>query len=712
MSTVTLDHAAGAQAPRRAWWAQAVEAQRGRSFLWAAPSLALGIGWYFALPAEPGGLLLAAMACVAVALLWIGRPGGPMLLAGLCLVGFALAGFQTWRAAAPLLAATTGEVSVSGNVVSVDRSSRTRMVMILAPERIDGLEPSRLPKRLRLSLPERAGVPPPGARVAFAARLSPLPSPVEPGGFDYGRSLWLEGIGGTGRVTSETVTVLAPPDALLPLAAWLSELRAGMGARIRAVLAEPYASFAEALITGERSTIPAEIKNSLLVSGLFHILSISGLHMWLVAGGVFWALRAALALFPALALRHPIRKWAAGAALLMALFYMLLADGGVATVRSFIMVAIVFFAIIVDRPALSMRNLALAAVIILVIDPEAAIEAGFQMSFLAVLGLVTFYEAWSHYKQSRGDGSSRERHWSRRLAAWVASAFLASLVTSLIAGFSSSLPAAYHFGRISPYGVLANGMAIPVVGGLVMPFALMAALLMPLGLEQLPLLIMGKGLELVILISDFVAALPGANEVIARPPALAMTVVVAGLLLLCLLAGPLRLAGVVVMAVGGLLMVWAPPPPDLIIETSGQNVALRNDSGQLVPAQPRRARFAVEKWLQSNGEEASLAEAAGRPGWSCVAGRCTAEVKGFRVVYLSAGEGGQLDCRGADILVSAFPLRGACGSVPWRIDRFDLWRHGAHAVSLSAARPVVRTARGEQGRRPWVVTPEARRSTD
>ncbi len=134
-----------------------------------------------------------------------------------------------------------------------------------------------------------------------------------------------------------------------------------MGSRIKAVLDEPYASFAEALITGERSSIPKEINQSLLVSGLFHILSISGLHMWLVAGGVFWTVRAGLALVPWLALRFPIKKWAAAAALLMGLFYMLLAEGGVATERSFLMIAVVFFAVLVDRPAISSRNLAIAA---------------------------------------------------------------------------------------------------------------------------------------------------------------------------------------------------------------------------------------------------------------------------------------------------------------------------------------------------------------
>jgi competence protein ComEC len=715
MSIATLDHVGAEEPPRTAWLARALRsaahAQQGRSFLWVAPALAAGIGMYFMLLTEPGKLLLFTAAGLAAVLMWFGRAAGLMLLAGVMLLGFALAGVQSWRAAAPLLASTTGEVTVTGRVLSVERSSRTRRVMIVAPEAIQGLAPERLPARLRLSLPEKAGATPPGARVSFKARLAPLPSPVQPGGFDYGRSLWLDGIGGTGRVTSETITLLDGPALAFPLDPWLAALRAAMGARIHAALAEPYASFAEALITGERSTIPPEINKSLLVSGLYHILSISGLHMWLAAGGVFWTVRAGLALVPGLALRYPIRKWAAGAALLMGLFYMLLAEGGVATARSFIMVAIVFFAIIVERPAVSMRNLMLAAVVILVLDPEAAIEASFQMSFLAVLGLVAFYEFWARWKAGR-ETVEVHRRWTSRVAVWAATAFLASLVTSLIAGFSSSLPAAYHFGRISPYGVVANGLAIPVVGVLVMPFALLAAVLMPFGLEQLPLVVMGKGLELVIAISNAVAAFPGANEVIAKPPLMAMVVLASGMMLLCLLSGPVRLAGLGVMAAGGLLALTAPPLPDLLIETTGSNVAFRDDAGRLVPARPRHARFAVEKWLQANGEEAGLAEAAKRTGWTCADGRCSAQVRGRTIVYLAGREGKEAQCRGVDILIADFPLRGACRFVPLRIDRFDLWRHGAHAVYLSGPESEVRTARGEQGRRPWVVVPEPRRAPD
>lgn len=717
MSIAMLDRAGAEESPRTAWLASALRRtwtdQQGRTFLWCAPALATGIGLYFALPAEPEPLLLVTAAALGVLLVWLGQPAGLLLLVGAVLFGFALAGLQTSRSATPLLAATTGEVTVTGRAVSVERSSRTRLVMVLAPEQIEGLEAARLPKLLRLSLPEKAGLTPPGARVILKARLAPLPTPVAPGAFDYGRKLWLEGIGGTGRVTSADIILLEAPQGTTLIAARLTALRSAMGARIHAALAEPYASFAEALITGERSTIPPEINKSLLVSGLYHILSISGLHMWLVAGGVFWAVRAGLALVPAVALRCPIRKWAAVAALLMALFYMLLAEGGVATLRSFIMVAIVFFAVIVDRPALSARNLALAAVAILVLDPKAAIEASFQMSFLAVLGLVTFHEAWARYRTGRGiSAQAMQRHWAWRITAWGLAAFAASLVTSLIAGATSSLPAAYHFGRVSPYGVLANGLAIPVVGGMVMPFAIMSALLMPFGLEQLPLTVMGKGLELVILISNWVASLPGANEVIARPPLLATTTVAVGVMLLCLLAGPLRLGGLAVMAAGGLQMLNPPPLPDVLIETTAQNVAFRDGAGHLVPAQPRRGRFAVEKWLQANGEEESPGSAAKRAGWVCAEGRCAAEVKGRRIVYLVGLEGKALDCRGADILIADFPLRGACRGVPLRVDRFDLWRSGAHAIYLGEVDPVVRTARSEQGRRPWVVRPEPRRPSD
>lgn len=683
------------------------EAQHGRLLLWCPAALAAGIGLYFACPTEPALALATALACVGLVLLWLGRKAPLIVLVAAVMLGFSIAKFRTDWVATPLLTATTPEVTVSGRVLSIDRATASRLVMILAPDRIDGLSGEKIPRRIRLSLPEKAGHPAPGAIVTFKARLSPLPAPVMPGGFDYARKLWFESIGATGRVTSPVTATGLEAGPRQWLDSWLGGLRTAMGARIHAALAEPWASFAEALITGERSTIPPDINRSLQVSGLFHILSISGLHMWLVAGGVFWAVRAALAVVPTLALAWPIKKWAAAAALLSGFFYMLLANSGVATERAFIMVAVVFFAVMVDRPALSTRSLAIAALIILLREPEAAVDASFQMSFLAVLGLVTFHEAWSRHAAARGRDRG-PRHWSLRLALWAVTAVALSLVTSLIAGAGSSLPAAYHFGRLSPYGVLANGLAIPVVGLVVMPAALVSVLLMPLGLEWLPLRVMAEGLHLLTIISDRIAALPGADSILARPSVAAVAVMAAGFVWLALFRGSARWAGLPVLAIGAALALQPEPMPDLLVSRAGENVALRNADGLLVPALPRRARFSVEKWLAAGGEEEGMSEASRRGGWTCSGSSCRAKVADRTVLYVSNREGQAVDCKGIDILVTDFPLRGACASVPTRIDRFDLWRHGAHALHLGPAGIRIETAREAQGQRPWVVKPEPR----
>ena len=690
---------------------RATDAQRGRALLWWPVGLASGIGLYFALPQEPALALALGLLALGTVLAALGRAAPLLLLLAAVVLGFALASLRAQMVGTPVLAAATGEVAVTGRVVDVRRAAARRLAIVVEPISVEGLASRDLPKRIRLTAIERGERPTPGMVLAFRARLQPLPAPVMPGGFDYGRALWFEGIGGTGRITSE-ITVTGNAASLFQrVESALADLRHIMGQRIHAALDEPYASFAEALITGERSTIPPEINRSLLVSGLFHILSISGLHMWLVAGGVFWVVRAALALSPSLALRFPIRSWAAGAALAAGFFYMLLADSGVATLRAFIMVAVVFLAMMLERPALSTRNLAIAALLVLAVQPEAAVTASFQMSFLAVLGLVAFYEAWSRRRARSADDPPVHRHWSLRLARWGVAALGVSLLTSLIAGAASSVPAAYHFGRLSPYGVLANGLAIPVVGVVVMPAGLMAALLMPFGLEALPLAAMAWGLEAVTAISDAVAALPGADAVAPRPSLMAIMLMAGGVTGLSLLAGPWRLAGLLPLALGGALALQPQPMADILIDRTASNVAFRDAAGLLVPAHPRRARFSVEKWLAANGEEASLAEAARRPGWACRAGRCEAQVKGKRVAYLSRAENRPVDCANIDILIADFPLRGRCRNVPLHLDRFDVWRSGAQGVFIEGQGLRVETARGGQGARPWVVEPRRRAAT-
>ena len=226
----------------------------------------------------------------------------------------------------------------------VERASERRATIILEPDKIEGMTTAQLPRRLRLSNSLKNGEPAIGDRIAFKARLAPNASPTMPGGFDYGRQQYFEGIGGTGRITSKIDTLGTASSASLWLSGTLHNLRQDIGGRIRQHLQATLAAFAEALITGERASIPKEVNKSLQISGLFHILSISGLHMSLAAGGVFWLVRALLALSPSIAQHWPIKKWAAAAALVFGFAYMLLAGSGTATQRSYIMLAVVFLA--------------------------------------------------------------------------------------------------------------------------------------------------------------------------------------------------------------------------------------------------------------------------------------------------------------------------------------------------------------------------------
>jgi len=692
----------------RLWLQERLAEQQGRAFLWTPIALTFGIWIYFALMAEPSWIGLAPLAVIAAVLLWLGRFRPWLMIVALVPVGLLLAKAGADNGATPVLRMTMPEKIVTGTVEDRALSGRGRQVFVLRVEAIEGVVPADTPLKLRVSASAKQGEVRVGSHVSFKAFLAPLPTPVFPGGFDYGRQLWLDGIGGTGRAVGPVTAGTDAPPWSLWLDAALEDVRSAIGQRIRAVLQGTDAAIAEALITGERSAIPKDVNLSFQISGLAHVLSISGLHMALAAGGVFWLVRAMLAVFPRLALNYPIKKWAAVAALLAGFFYMLLAASGTATQRSYIMIAVMFFAMLVDRPAISVRNLALAAVIILVLEPDAAISASFQMSFMAVLGLTAFYEFWREWKQRRGVVPAEERHWAVKIGLKIAAGAVGALLTTIIAGAMSSIPAAYHFGRLSPYSILGNGLALPVISLIIMPAALASVILMPFGLEHWPLWLMGKGIGLMMAISDWVAHLPDAALLVPQLPALNAMALATGAALFCLLRGRLRLIGPVV-ALAAIVMPHGAALPDILVDRAGAAVAFRNGEGGLVPAPGRKGRFSIGKWLVASGDETSPAEAAKRVGWACDQTACTAKVSG-KVLAFWRVENSPGSCAGIDILIAAFPLRGACPDIPTRIDRFDLWRNGAYGLRVAEDDTVtIETARGLAGDRPWSQKPLPRK---
>jgi len=700
-----------ADGEKRAGWLDraraALAVQQGSFFLWSPLCLIAGIWGYFALPREPPPVAFALVAVILV-LLAFGvhfkqSVAAKILL--LVLVGFSLAKIRTEWVSAPTIRAPTGEVMLSGVVENFEIRGPKRAVAILRILALEGQGVTRMPTRARLSVTSASGLRA-GQMIKAKAQLFPLSAPALPDGYDYGRSLWFEGIGATGRLYGDILIEGTDPSWLLRCEAMLQDLRDAIGGRIRAVLPADRSGVGEAMITGARGTIPRDVNNSLQVSGLYHILSISGLHMSLVAGGFFWLVRALLALSPSLAMSYPIKKWAALAGLAMGFAYMMLAGPSVAPQRSYIMLSVMFIAILVDRPALSMRNLAIAALIILVVMPEAALTASLQMSFLAVMGLLAFHDAWSKWLMR---GERADLGLIARAARAVSDAVLAAAFTTLAAGGMSSIAAAYHFGRLAPYSLIANLLALPVMSIIVMPMALLAVMVMPLGLEVLPLRMMDEGLVLVQAISDWVSGLPSAQGLIPALPLSAALLLSFAAIILCLTKGMLRLLALPIAATALVIAVFV-QRPDIYIDAAAKNVAIRTDRNELVPAHPRRGRFAAGLWLRAEGDGATPADASHRSGWACEGAVCRASVKGRRVIYLTDEQPAMtIPCAEADILIAAFPLRGRCRSVPVRIDRFTVWRAGAHALYLDEHGIRLDASREEQGARPWVIVPEPRR---
>ena len=677
--------------------------QASRMMLWSPLFLIAGIWTYFNLPQEPSLLAVGVLAALSALLFRLGRTRTFSLICALIFFGLVTAKFREYVVHTPLLRAYVSESDISGFVADADNRGNSKRIIVVELDSATNIPEGEMPRRVRISSFHAESVLI-GDYVSMKARLSPLPMPVSPGAFDYGRDLYFQSIGATGQSSTEPTIEIKDVPYKFVIRRFFHAMRSAMGARITSVIPGPLGAFANAVITGERAAIPKEMNTSLQISGLAHILSISGLHMTLVAGGVFWVVRAFLALFPYLALRYPIKKWAAVAALVVGLIYMLLADSGSATERSYIMIAVMFFAMLVDRPAVSLRNLAISAILILVVTPEESMGASFQMSFLAVMGLAAFFEWW-HQRPVDMKKIAASRTQRFILSTWKHVA--GSVMTTLVAGGLSSMAAAYHFGRMAPYGTIANGLSLPVVGILVMPPALASAMLMPFGLEELPLKVMEFGLKITMWISDLVASWPGANVLIPKPALTSIVVMVLGSAILCIGVGRFRFLGVVMMSVG-LASSQLAQRPQILIEERGSNVAVLDEQGHYVFADPSKGKFAGEKWLQSNGEITTMAAASQLAGWVCAEGMCFADVGEKSIGYIHSQTAPDWTCPPVDIIIADFPLHHACAEATIRIDRFDVWRHGAHAITINRGAIKIQTAKGEQRDRPWVFVSRAR----
>ncbi len=585
-------------------------------FLWTPIAFGYGIAGYFGLRHEPS--LVAVVACLALGLVtfWsLRRRGtGPAFVGMMILAmtaGFAWVSLRADLVAGPMLDWRVGPVIVEGTLIGVDRRGAATTRLLIDVATIDGVAADETPERVRLSRRGLDTAPRIGSRISLRAVMLPPPDAALPGGFDFRRSAYFDRIGAVGFAISDP-DVLAEPASgpLTGLRDWLGETRNALSQRLREAAPGTRGEIASALIVGKRGGIDDGVSQDLRDTGLAHILAISGLHMALFAGTVFAVCRFGLAGLPGIGMRYPVKKLAALAALVGAVVYLGLSGAGIATQRAFIMAAIMLVAVLLDRPAITLRNVALAALVVLIIAPDAVLSVSFQMSFAAAAALVAVYQSVRRRRSAGGWTGDRATLTDRVLHSAGGYVFALAL-TSVVAGLTTSLFAAYHFGRFPVYQLIANLAAMPVFGTLVMPPAVVTLVALPFGLEAIPLMVMGIGIDGVLAIADHIAAWPGARIGLTQIPFQLMAAISLALWLVILAPGLVRLAGAAALTAGLVWAVAATPVPIAYIDREAGLIAASDEADGLWRfAGVRRSSFVIEAVLRGTGDTRNVEEIA------------------------------------------------------------------------------------------------------
>jgi len=691
---------AGEQVAR---WARA-EVAPGRLMPWLPVAFGFGIALYFSAEREPAwwAAVVLALASTVTALLCRQRPIAFVLALGVAAaaIGFSTATVKSVLVSHPILRTTVMSVSITGFVEQQEERDRTDRIVVRV-QTIDGDRLDIKPERVRVSV--RKGMAPDvGAFVSMKARLNPPLARLRPGSYDFARDLYFQGIGAIGFATG-AITVEAPP---APSGLWLryasviAGIRDAVDRRIRASAAGDNGSIASALITGRRDAITTPVNDAMYISSLAHVLSISGYHMAVVAGVVFFVVRAGLALIPGFALRHPIKKWAAIAALFATTFYLLLSGAEVATQRSFYMTAIVLLGVLVDRATLTFRTLAVSALAVLLLAPEAVVHPSFQMSFAATLALIAGYQHGLPGLKAKADGSI-----AARIAHWGVREIASLLFASLLAGLATTPYAAFHFHRLAPYGVIANLLAMPIVSAWVMPAGMLALVAMPFGFDAPLWHLMGLGLDWMIMVAMWVASLPGSVGRIAAFGTGTLLVCTAGLLITCLLRTPLRWAGVALI-LASCVMIALTPKPDILIGGDGEAVAVRGPDGTLAIKKIGSDPFAVREWLAGDADARLATDTTLADGFACDPAGCVAKLPNRSLVAIAqTAEAFADDCRRAALIIALRQPPADCAAF---VLTRPSWREGGalalyrrpQGFEIVAARPAGLD-------RPWALAPAA-----
>ncbi|HTU12747.1 MAG TPA: ComEC/Rec2 family competence protein [Allosphingosinicella sp.] len=675
------------------------EAERAQLPLWLPVGLLSGIAAWFFLPDWPAWtafLLLSGGAVLALLALAPGtRWGRALALFGLAAaLGCALIWWRAEQAAAPRIEREQ-LMQVTAIVETVQSLAAEEAVRLVVRPVGEGL-----PLRLRVNV-DQAKVPAglvPGATVTLRAWIMPPAPMAVPGGYDFSRTAWFQQIGGTGRALDIAVTA-AP--AGQSLAARIAGWRQSLSAHVREKLGHGgEAGIAAALATGDQFGIPEADAEAMRRSGLAHLLSVSGLHLTAVVGAVMLLVLKLLALSPALALRCRLILIAAAAGALAGVAYTLLTGAEVPTVRSCIAALLILLGIALGREALTLRLVAVGALVVLLLWPESLPGASFQMSFAAIVAIIALHEN----PRIQAFVSRRDEFFPLRLGR-----FLFALVLTGLAVELALMPIAlFHFHKAGLYGALANVVAIPLTTFIIMPLEALALLFDLIGLGAPFWWLTGQALSFLLWLAHATAAAPGAVALLPAMPAAAFALMAAGGLWICLWRSTWRRLGMIPVAAGAL---WAllTPAPDIIVTGDGRHLALRNEDGSFAILRARAGDYVRDTLAEAGGTEAELLDIESLPNAACSDALCAATIErdgrrwrllATRSRHLVAWPDMIRACAEADIVVADRDLPRGCAPRWLRADRTFLRRTGGLSIRLGDP-PAIATVAERVGRHPW-----------
>jgi competence protein ComEC len=696
MAFATLQTPASGVVLRLEKW---LEDERDQVALWLPVALGIGIGLWFWLPTErewtaviAGGL---GLALAGFALRRDRRTARALMFGGFAIaLGCALIWWRADHTAAPRLerpqVATFAAVVTRIEVQAA--KGKYRLLITPAPE-------AGLPPKLRVTVENDkflTGLSV-GETIILRARLMPPPGAAVPGGYDFARNAWFQGLGGVG-------SVLDPIRRIGPAAAPQRGLREQLSAHVRRQIAGSEGGIAAAFASGDRGGITPEDEEAMRASGLTHLLSISGLHITAVVAAVMFMMLRFLALSPTLALRWPLMLIAAGAGALAGVGYTLLTGAEVPTIRSCIAAVLVLGGLALGREAMTLRLVATGALVVLLLWPEALVGPSFQLSFAAITSIVALHEnKWVQSLVMRRDEG---------LAMRLARGLFSLTLTGLVVEAALAPIALYHFHKSGLYGALANLVAIPLTTFIVMPLEALALILDVVGLGAPFWWLTGQALSFLLWIAREVAVLPGAMALIPSIPVGAFVLMLLGGLWLLLWKKRPRLLGLIPVG-AGVLWSLSLPAPDLLITGDGAHMAVRDDHGQMALLRPRTGDFMRDVLSERSGTADVLADLDVAKGASCGRDMCLITLsRGGRIWRIAATrsdyrlpwEAFTATCRAVDIIISDRRLPKGCTPRWIKADRDFLAKSGGLAITLASA-PIVETVRQLGDQHPWRAVP-------